>query len=156
VSPLRETGGEPGDPPGAVGANDLKAGRTADGGVGARDKPAGHKATGAEAAGAEAAGAEAAGAEAAGRAKGKKRCRSGWRELPVLIVIALTIALLIKRFIVQAFWIPSGSMEDTLLINDKILVNKLVYDFRSIQPGAISGPQVLQPRHPGSARLCSK
>ena len=69
-------------------------------------------------------------------AKARRR-RSFWRELPVLIVTALVIALLIKTFVVQAFFIPSGSMENTLQINDKILVNKLVYHFRSIQPGDI-------------------
>ena len=63
--------------------------------------------------------------------------RSLWRELPVLVVLALVIALLIKTFVIQAFFIPSGSMENTLEINDKIVVNKLVYHFRSIQPGDI-------------------
>jgi signal peptidase I len=67
----------------------------------------------------------------------KKRRTSGWRELPILIVVALTIALLIKSFVVQPFFIPSSSMEDTLMIGDKVLVNKLVYHFRSIQPGDI-------------------
>ncbi len=67
------------------------------------------------------------------RAKG----RSFWRELPVLIVIALVIALLIKSFVVQAFYIPSPSMEHTLNVGDKVLVNKLVYHFRSIQPGDV-------------------
>jgi signal peptidase I len=62
---------------------------------------------------------------------------SGWRELPILIVVALTIALVIKSFVVQPFFIPSSSMEDTLLVGDKVLVNKLVYHFRSIQPGDI-------------------
>ena len=66
-----------------------------------------------------------------------RRARSFWRELPVLIVIALAIALLIKSFVVQAFWIPSSSMENTLDVHDKVLVNKLVYHFRSIQPGDI-------------------
>jgi signal peptidase I len=66
-----------------------------------------------------------------------KRNRSTWRELPVLIVVALTIALVIKTFVVQPFFIPSSSMEDTLMIGDKVLVNKLVYHFRSIQPGDI-------------------
>jgi signal peptidase I len=66
-----------------------------------------------------------------------RRQRSFWRELPLLILTALVIALLIKTFVVQAFWIPSGSMENTLQVNDKILVNKLVYHFRSIQPGDI-------------------
>ena len=66
-----------------------------------------------------------------------RRLHSFWRELPVLIITALVIALLIKTFVVQAFFIPSGSMENTLQINDKILVNKLVYHFRSIQPGDV-------------------
>ena len=62
---------------------------------------------------------------------------SFWRELPVLLVIALVIALLIKTFVVQMFFIPSGSMQDTLQIGDRVMVNKLVYRFRSIQPGDI-------------------
>ncbi len=67
----------------------------------------------------------------------RRKTRSFWRELPVLIVIALAIALLIKTFVVQAFFIPSSSMEDTLDIGDKVLVNKLVYDFRPVHPGDI-------------------
>ncbi len=66
--------------------------------------------------------------------------RSGWsflQETVVLFAIALTIALLIKTFVVQPFYIPSGSMEDTLLIGDKILVNKLVYHLRPIERGDI-------------------
>jgi signal peptidase I len=70
-------------------------------------------------------------------AASKKRRMSGWRELPILIVVALTIALVIKSFVVQPFWIPSSSMEDTLIPLDKVLVNKLAYHFRSIQPGDI-------------------
>jgi signal peptidase I len=66
-----------------------------------------------------------------------RRNRAFWRELPVLFVIALVIALLIKSFVVQAFYIPSGSMENTLDIGDKVLVNKLVYHFRPIEPGDI-------------------
>ncbi len=67
----------------------------------------------------------------------RKRRMSAWRELPILIVVALTIALVIKTFVVQPFFIPSSSMENTLMIGDKVLVNKLVYHFRSIQPGDI-------------------
>jgi signal peptidase I len=63
--------------------------------------------------------------------------RSLFTELPVLIVVALVMALLIKTFVVQAFFIPTGSMQDTLQIGDKVLVNKLVYHFRSIEPGDI-------------------
>ncbi len=63
--------------------------------------------------------------------------RSFLRELPVLIVIALVLALLIKAFLVQAFYIPSGSMEHTLEIRDRVLVNKVVYRFRDIHRGEI-------------------
>jgi signal peptidase I len=62
---------------------------------------------------------------------------SAWVELPILVVVALTIALVIKTFVVQPFFIPSSSMEDTLMIGDKVLVNKLVYHFRSIEAGDI-------------------
>jgi signal peptidase I len=82
---------------------------------------------------------EAAGSAADADTATKKRAksRSFWRELPVLIVVALVIALVIKSFVVQAFYIPSSSMENTLDIGDKVLVNKLVYHFRSIQPGDV-------------------
>ena len=66
--------------------------------------------------------------------------RSRWSfltEMVVLFAVALTIALLIKTFIVQPFFIPSGSMENTLLIGDKVLVNKLVYRVRPISRGDI-------------------
>jgi signal peptidase I len=66
-----------------------------------------------------------------------KKRRSSWRELPILIVVALAIALVVKTFVVQPFFIPSSSMEDTLMIGDKVLVNKLVYHFRGIEPGDI-------------------
>jgi signal peptidase I len=67
----------------------------------------------------------------------RPRGRSFLRELLVLAVIAFVIALMIKTFVIQAFFIPSSSMENTLDIGDKVLVNKLVYHFRSIQPGDI-------------------
>jgi signal peptidase I len=67
----------------------------------------------------------------------RQKNRSFWRELPVLVIIALVIALVIKSFVVQAFYIPSPSMEHTLNVGDKVLVNKLVYHFRSIQPGDV-------------------
>ena len=53
--------------------------------------------------------------------------RLAWlRETVMVIAIALAISLVVKTFLVQAFYIPSSSMEDTLAINDRILVNKLV------------------------------
>jgi signal peptidase I len=66
-----------------------------------------------------------------------RKPRSLLVELPILIAVALVIALLIKSFVVQAFFIPTGSMQDTLDIGDKVLVNKLVYHFRNIEPGDI-------------------
>ncbi|MDQ1701917.1 MAG: signal peptidase [Frankiaceae bacterium] len=59
------------------------------------------------------------------------------RELPILIAVALVLALLIKAFLVQAFFIPSESMEDTLKKGDRVLVNKLVYHTRSIHRGEV-------------------
>jgi signal peptidase I len=67
----------------------------------------------------------------------KRQGRSLLAELPILFVVALLIALVVKTFVLQAFFIPTGSMQDTLQIRDKILVNKLVYHFRSIEPGDI-------------------
>jgi signal peptidase I len=67
----------------------------------------------------------------------RKRRAPAWVELPILIVVALVVALVIKTFVIQAFYIPTGSMQNTLGIRDKILVNKLVYHFRNVEPGDI-------------------
>jgi signal peptidase I len=53
--------------------------------------------------------------------------RSFWREFPVLVVAAFALALLIKTFLLQAFYIPSGSMLPTLEIGERILVEKVSY-----------------------------
>ena len=58
-------------------------------------------------------------------------------ELPILVLVALVVAVLIKTFLVQAFWIPSGSMIHTLEINDRVLVNKLSYLFGEPEQGDI-------------------
>jgi signal peptidase I len=71
------------------------------------------------------------------QADGRKGRRSLLRELPILIIVALVIALVIKSFVVQAFVIPTGSMQNTLGLQDKILVNKLVFHTRAIHPGDI-------------------
>ena len=72
-----------------------------------------------------------------GKHKAAKSGGSFFKELPFLVIIAFLLALLIKAFLVQAFYIPSGSMEQTLEVRDRVLVNKLVYDFREIHRGEV-------------------
>lgn len=72
----------------------------------------------------------------------KPHRKAPWWELPALVALAILIAILVKTFIVQPFYIPSQSMEHTLhgcpgCSGDRILVNKLVYDFRDPHPGDI-------------------
>jgi signal peptidase I len=75
------------------------------------------------------------------------------RELPVLLLIAFVLALLVKTFLVQAFFIPSGSMERTLhgctgCTGDRVLVNKVPYWFGDPEPGDIvvfKGPETWAP-----------
>ncbi|ASU56898.1 MULTISPECIES: signal peptidase I [Nocardiopsis] len=62
---------------------------------------------------------------------------SFWKELPVLIVIAVVLAFVIRTWLVQAFYIPSTSMENTLLVGDRVLVNKVVYELRDIERGEV-------------------
>nr|WP_225838539.1 signal peptidase I [Streptomyces sp. NK08204] len=61
----------------------------------------------------------------------RKRRRSAVREIPLLIGVAVLIALVLKTFLVQAFVIPSGSMEQTIRIGDRVLVDKLTPWFGS-------------------------
>ena len=89
--------------------------------------------------------------------------RSFLRELPVLVIIAFVLALLIKHFLVQAFFIPSGSMEQTLHVGDRVLVNKVPYHFRGPHRGEIvvfngldnfdEGVTVAKPTNPISRAL---
>lgn len=53
------------------------------------------------------------------------------------MLLAFSIALLIRTFLLQAFLIPTGSMENTLRIEDRVLVNKVVYEFRDPRRGEI-------------------
>jgi signal peptidase I len=60
-----------------------------------------------------------------------------WAETVLLIAGALVVAVLIKTFLVQAFYIPSGSMRQTLQVNDRILVEKWSYWFGTVQRGDV-------------------
>lgn len=59
------------------------------------------------------------------------------RELPVLLVIAFVLAFLLRTFVVQVFYIPSSSMEPTLRIDDRMVVEKITYRFREPQRGEV-------------------
>jgi signal peptidase I len=110
----------------------------ADAGAQRQAGPAGSAASPDDAKG-PAAGEAPAGSGTAGRKPVVRRSRGArfLRELVILVVIALVIAVVIKTYAIQAFFIPSGSMENTLEINDRVLVNKIVYDTRSIHRGDI-------------------
>jgi len=60
-----------------------------------------------------------------------------FKELPVLVVIALVASLFIKTFLVQFFYIPSGSMENTLQVRDRVAVNKVPFLSNSINRGDV-------------------
>lgn len=76
----------------------------------------------------------------------KKPRRSFLLELPGLLLGALVIAVLLKTFVVQPFYIPSESMRETLQVNDRVMASKLSYRFGEIERGDIvvfsPGPEV--------------
>lgn len=59
------------------------------------------------------------------------------RDLLIILVVALTISFLLKTFLVRAFYIPSGSMQQTLQVQDRILVNQLVPEVIDVQRGDV-------------------
>ncbi|MFQ5481088.1 MAG: signal peptidase I [Thermodesulfobacteriota bacterium] len=76
----------------------------------------------------------AAGAEV----KARKDKKAQFRETAQAVIIAVVLALIIRTFVVQAFKIPSGSMEDTLLVGDHILVSKFAYGLQIPRPAMIT------------------
>lgn len=74
--------------------------------------------------------------------RGRRRKNNFWRELPILIGVALLLTFLIQTFVVRVYEIPSGSMEQTLhgcsgCRNDRVLVDKLSYRFGDPTPGDV-------------------
>jgi signal peptidase I len=67
----------------------------------------------------------------------KKKRALDWLEWALLILGALTVALLIKTFLFQAFYIPSESMSPTLEKNDRVIVNKLSYRLHKVNRGDV-------------------
>ncbi len=74
---------------------------------------------------------------AAPTGKSKPSAMRGAVEWVVILVGALIVALVVKTFLLQAFYIPSASMEPTLKVGDRVLVNKLSYDFHDVRRGDI-------------------
>jgi signal peptidase I len=90
-----------------------------------------------------------------------QRRKHFWRELLVIVVVAAALTLVVKAFVAQVYKIPTGSMENTLQVGDRVLVNKLVYDFRGVARGDIVvfsgqdswGPNAPPPSNNGFVRL---
>jgi signal peptidase I len=82
-------------------------------------------------------------AQGGGRKRGGRRRRPAfWKELPLLIVVALVLTFLIQTFVAKVYVIPSGSMETTLhgctgCNNDRVLVDKITYRFSDPAPGDV-------------------
>jgi signal peptidase I len=87
--------------------------------------------------------------------------RAGWRDrrhrattlefIDSLLIAVLLVFCVLRPFVIQAFYIPSGSMRPTLEVNDRILVNKFIYFFRDPKAGDIvvfdAPPQALGADH---------
>ena len=59
------------------------------------------------------------------------------RDIVVIVLVAVLVSFLVKSFIVRSFYIPSGSMQDTLQINDRVIVNELVPDVVALKRGDV-------------------
>lgn len=84
----------------------------------------------------------AAGGDGSDREPGRGRAAVGAvgaaiREFVVVVAMALALSFVVKTWLVQAFYIPSGSMEDTLIVNDRVVVNKLVPGVMDLHRGDV-------------------
>ncbi len=75
--------------------------------------------------------------EGSGRPSFAARVGTGIRELVVVVVMALALSFIVKTWLVQAFYIPSESMEDTLIVNDRVVVNKLTPGVMDLRRGDV-------------------
>ncbi len=79
------------------------------------------------------------------KAKAKSSSKPVWREYMEALLVAVALALVIRTFGFQAFRIPSGSMEDTLLIGDYLFVNKFLYGAEVPFTGGMRLPSIGDP-----------
>ena len=94
-------------------------------------------------------------------APARPRHKHFWRELLIIVAVAAALTLMVKAFVAQVYKIPTGSMENTLQVGDRVLVNKLIYRFRGVARGDIIvfsgqdswGPDAPQPSNNGFVRL---
>lgn len=63
--------------------------------------------------------------------------RQSWWDIPITIAIAIGLVLLVTTFLAKPFSIPSGSMENTLEVGDRVVVNRAVYHLRDIERGDV-------------------
>ncbi|HEU5128102.1 MAG TPA: signal peptidase I [Glycomyces sp.] len=84
----------------------------------------------------QAPGADGGAEDSSGQQPDKKK-GSFWKELPILLGVAILVAVVVRTFVIQTYYIPSGSMETTLELDDRVLVNKLVYGFSDPERGEI-------------------
>jgi signal peptidase I len=96
--------------------------------------PSGNGAGGSDGGGAEPGPAATSGGA---RRSAKRSTKRAILEWGILVVVAIVIAIVIKTFLFQAFYIPSASMDPTLKVNDRVLVNKLSYDLHDVHRGDI-------------------
>lgn len=77
----------------------------------------------------------------AGDAAHEPKPARGWKrrlgEDSLILVLAVVVAILVRTFVAQAYWIPSGSMIPQLQINDRVVVSRLAYDLHRVHRGDI-------------------
>jgi signal peptidase I len=71
------------------------------------------------------------------RSRGQERAIPGWLEMVLLLAVALVLSLAIKTWFVQMFFVPSESMEPLLLVDDRILVQKVSYWAGDVERGDV-------------------